>query len=171
MQCTPHCVLTISEQCLASLIVLDSPFSILCVFALSSFVSWVKSIQSADFRAFDSGSKKQQKEQSAGWRWLQNHDNNTQWRPAARSSITRGRARSERMVCPSAHRLGSRGTGLYRGQVEKTNERQRLRLLGTGWWTLFRAPVFGLVTFGGPPEKLLQASKGEEKDQVPGARY
>ena len=74
------------------------------------------------------------------------------------------------MVCPSAHRLGSRGTGLYRGQVEKTKERQRLRLLGTGWWTLFRAPVYGLVTFQGPREKLLQASTGEEKYQVPGTR-
>ena len=61
MQCTPHCVLTISEQCLASLIVLDSPFSILCVFALSSFVSWVKSIQSADIMVFDPGSKSNKK--------------------------------------------------------------------------------------------------------------
>ena len=26
------------------------------------------------------------------------------------------------MVCPSAHRLGSRGIGLYRGQVEKTKK-------------------------------------------------
>ena len=69
------------------------------------------------------------------------------------------------MVCPSAHRLGSRGTGLYWGQVEKTKERQRQRLLGTGWWTLFRAPVFGLETFRGPREKLLQASTGEEKYQ------
>ena len=39
MQCTPHCVLTISEQCLASLIVLDSPFSILCVFASCPLLS------------------------------------------------------------------------------------------------------------------------------------
>ena len=69
------------------------------------------------------------------------------------------------MVCPSAHRLGSRGTGLYRRQVEKTKERQRQRLLGTGWWTLFPAPVFGLETFRGPREKLLQASTGEEKYQ------